>query len=132
MANTTGYGILMNDYKSIYEREYTSCTQSTYDLDYSRAYGTVPSGPGTYANASKVVPKSMTATIIPLSSDTYNITYITIAQSGKTPALRIVFNSTGQYVTSSIFEGVFLDQNYQSASSNYKAINNSDSCSVWV
>ena len=131
-ANATSYGVLINKYKALYERDAGACTRSQYDIDYSRTFGSVPSGPSTFANASVAVPTTIKSSITKVSAVMYNITYSSVSGIGTSPAMVIQFNATGQYVVASKFTGIFLDQNYATTLSNYQAVNTSDPCSVYL
>jgi len=132
LANATSYGVLINQYKVLYERDAAACTRAQYDIAYSQAFGSVPSGPNTFANVSMAVPTTIRSSITKVSGDLYNITYSSVSGIGVSPALAIRFNSTGQYVVTSKFVGIFVGQTYATAMSCYQSLNVSNTCLTYL
>ncbi len=132
LANTTSYGVLINKYKALYRSDAGACTKTQYDIDYSKAFGAVPSGPSTFANVSVAVPTTIISSITKLSAAMYNITYSSVSGIGTYPAMRIEFNATGQYVVTSKFMGIYQGESYATVSSAYQSMNSSDACAAYV
>jgi len=130
-VNATYIGILANNFKSIFIRESTSCTRTTYDTEFSEYYAMAPSGPETYANTSLITPVNMKVSGQSLGSDLFNVTYIEITPSGNRTFAIVNYNSSSGNIQSSVFKGDF-GNNYNAVKLNYTdSINTTDQCSIY-
>lgn len=136
VANATSLGILMSDYKALYEKDKTDCTRSIYDSAYADNFGVVPTGPNTFANMSLIAPVSIKMSAASAGGDLFNISYYDVNVSGveaKDRILQMQINITGQYVVSSDFSGDFYGMSYTSVLQQYQSLNSSsDLCSAYV
>ncbi|MDE1768663.1 MAG: hypothetical protein KGH67_01795 [Candidatus Micrarchaeota archaeon] len=132
-ANSSIYGVLANNYKTLYLKEASQCTPSTYNSTYITKHQTSPKGPNTFQNVSIATPTSIVSSIKQLSATLYNITYVAVIGIGNTPSLVIEINSTTKFVKTYTFEGIFQGMTYSDALTQYQAFNQSSNpCELYV
>lgn len=130
-ANASDIGLMINGYNRIFQTEHTACTQTLYDNEFASQYGMVPSGPLTYANESQQVPQKIISSETSVGTNLYNITYTEVVTSGNRRFAIVQFNLSGNFITTSIFNGDF-GKSYSPVFENYTVFNKtSDSCAVW-
>lgn len=132
-ANSSTEGTLMVNYNTLYTKADTQCTPTVYNTTYIEKHSYAPTGPNTYANVTVAVPTSIFATITPISSTIYNITYTAVIPIGNLPAMTMQINSTSKAVISYGFVGIFEGDSFTTALQQYQALNASTNpCSPYV
>lgn len=132
-ANSSSEGVLVVNYNHLYTTAAAQCTPSAYNSTYRTKHSHSPSGASSFANVTVAVPTSIYATVKPQSSTLYNITYTAVIPIGNLPALKMQINTTTQFVISYGFVGIFQGETYNTALSQYQALNQSTNpCSPYV
>ncbi|MGC8675960.1 MAG: hypothetical protein ACP5T3_00375 [Candidatus Micrarchaeia archaeon] len=123
-ANTkTAEGILMNDYKALYEKD-AVCNETIYNATYQRYYNAVPSGAVSFANVSKETPINVTAKAAMKIGDLVFVNYTPVFRSGiaQEPMLSLLLNMSANAVTPIVevtYEGILKYATYAELNSTY-------------
>lgn len=128
------YYALMVNYTKLYDNT-SSCTVSMYNADYLKKHGTSPSGPNDYANASAVVPYSMTLNITSQSSTQYTAKYITASHTAVTTgvALAVIMDISSNVILSNTFSGALQGSTLATLSSGYNdSVSIGNACGVLI
>ncbi|MGC8587240.1 MAG: hypothetical protein ACP5K9_03065 [Candidatus Micrarchaeia archaeon] len=122
LANGTSIGILMNGYKALYEKD-RACSAGVYNATYYKYFGTYPSGPNSFENASAMMPTDINVTVGKTSSsDVYSVTYYAVSNSKYTsgPIFAMTINITNGIIGSPVYEGIFRGLNYTQVNAAYQ------------
>jgi hypothetical protein len=130
-ANGTAVGKVITGFSGIFIKQHSECTQQTYDIEFAAMYGTTPSGSLTFQNASLVAPEYVTSSAQSLGNNIYNITYTEVVPSGNRHFATVEYNMTGNYTTTSVFNGDF-GRSYSAVLENYTTISQgTDKCTIF-
>lgn len=130
-ANKTDIGQLAVGFNKVFQKENVLCTQSIYNNEFAATFGSAPSGPTTFKNASLVTPQGIISSESEVGTGIYNITYSESVASGNRQFAIVEYSLTGQNIVSSAFKGDF-GLNYNAVFSNYTTLNTtSDPCAAY-
>jgi len=131
----SAYYSLMQNYSELYHNT-SECTPALYNKTYeANNYGSTPSGPTTYQNASAFVPFNMTYSINDISGSLYRVNYTTLSKSTLTTgtALSMAINSTSGTISNVTLSGIFKTLNQSLLYQGYlNAVRIGGACGIYV
>ncbi len=122
VANSTGYGIIMNDLNVLYTKD-ASCTAGQYNTTYYDELHSNATVPNDYYNESKTTPYEIASQVSFVSGTVYYVNYSTASHSSITtgPALSLELNAQTSQVISAKFEGnIFGGETLTDVNSTYE------------
>lgn len=120
-ANTTKYGILINEYKALYIKD-LACTPGIYNTTFYAEEHQQAVPPNDFKNVSPTVITKITSSASVFSGNVYNITYIATAPSpevGTLPILKVQLDVGTNTLVSGKFVGPFAGLNYTTVNNYY-------------
>lgn len=117
LANSTNIGILLNNYKALYNKD-TGCTSGIYNSSLLTYAKQSPTGPLSFYNMSRQIPTDITASASKTAAGLYKVVYTTISPSEKSIAVTMYMNSAGA-VLNVTYSGTFTGMNYSQLSNSY-------------
>ena len=130
-ANTTPTGRVISGFNRIFAVQTLECNQQIYDTEFASMYQMVPSGSMTFVNSSPYVPEGLSTSGVSVGNNLYNITYVEIARNGNRPFAKLQYDLSGNYITTSTFDGDF-GGSYSAVLENYTTFNKTtDKCAIF-
>ncbi len=123
LLNKTGPGILMKEYKTLYQKD-VSCTPALYNSTYATYYsGSKPPAPVSFSNVSAHTPTDVTLNLTALTAkDNVLVTYSTVSPSADStgPAIIAIINtSSASFLRNLTYTGLYTGLNYSILNSSY-------------
>ncbi|MDE1846868.1 MAG: hypothetical protein KGH52_02290 [Candidatus Micrarchaeota archaeon] len=120
LVNNTPLGTLLKNFGVIYAKD-TLCAPSIYNQTYQTKFGSLPSGPNTFANLAQVTPTSLPWAISKAGTNTFNVTYSTVAPSAQATGSVVVIqiNNSTAVINSEKFIGNWAGLNYTLLNAQY-------------
>ncbi|MGC8694388.1 MAG: hypothetical protein ACP5RI_02100 [Candidatus Micrarchaeia archaeon] len=133
LLEKSAYYPVMVDYTKIYANE-SKCNQSNYTSLYKGFYGSVPTGPDTYQNITKLVPYKLSFNLTNVTPSMFKATYTTYSYSNYTngTALVIMINVSKNAIVSSMTENAFDFMNATSLTTAYNKANRIGNCGILI